>query len=90
MADTTYASGARVIIRDAEWLIRRVDRTSAGGQALSVVGISELVREKEAIFLQEIENAVGSGIEILDPVETFSIPRRRRSWSGTQMVRCAC
>jgi len=43
----TLAPGARIIVRDAEWLVRRVDRTSTGSQALSVVGLSELVKEKE-------------------------------------------
>jgi hypothetical protein len=61
-----FAPGARVLVRDAEWLVRRVDRTSTGGQALCVVGISELVRDKEAIFLTEVERS----IEILDPVDT--------------------
>lgn len=60
------APGAKVVIRDAEWLVRRVDRTSAGGHALRVVGLSELVRDKEATFLTEIEPS----IEILDPADT--------------------
>jgi superfamily II DNA or RNA helicase len=54
------------VVRDAEWLVRRVDRTSTGGQAIRVVGISELVRGREAIFLDEIERS----IEVLDPVDT--------------------
>jgi hypothetical protein len=45
--DSTLALGARVLVRDAEWLMRRVDRTSTGGQSINVVGISELVRDKE-------------------------------------------
>ena len=65
-ADLTLAPGARVLIRDAEWLVRRVDRTSTGGQALTVSGLSELVRDREAIFLTEIEPKV----EILDPRNT--------------------
>ncbi|KPA16650.1 ATP-dependent helicase, partial [Candidatus Magnetomorum sp. HK-1] len=60
------APGARVIIRDAEWLVRKVSRTSTGGHALSVIGISELVKDKESIFLDEIER----NIEVLDPVDT--------------------
>jgi len=36
----TVAPGARVVIRDAEWLVRKMDRTSTGGFALTVVGIS--------------------------------------------------
>ncbi len=61
-----FAPGARVLIRDAEWLIRKVDRTSTGGQAVAVVGLSELVKNKEAIFLTEIDTS----IEVLDPIET--------------------
>ncbi|MFC1743403.1 DEAD/DEAH box helicase [Candidatus Riflebacteria bacterium] len=60
------APGARVVVRDAEWLVRRVDNTATGGKSLNVVGISELVRNKEAIFLTEIEPE----IEILDPAKT--------------------
>jgi superfamily II DNA or RNA helicase len=67
------APGARVIIRDAEWLVRRVDRTSTGSEALSVVGLSELVKDKEAIFLTEIEKE-GGGIEVMDPAETRLVP----------------
>ena len=46
-------------------LVRRVDRTSTGGQAYSVVGISEFVRDKEAMFLSEVETPV-----VLDPAAT--------------------
>lgn len=64
------APGARIVVRDAEWLVRRVDRTSTGGLAIAAVGISELVRDKEAIFLDEIEPS----IEVLDPSETKLVP----------------
>lgn len=66
MQSKRFAPGARILVRDAEWLVRRVDRTSTGGQALSVVGLSELVRNKEAMFLTEVEPS----IEVLDPAET--------------------
>ena len=59
------APGSRIEVRDAEWLVRRVDTTSTGGKALTVVGIAELVRDKEAIFLDEIDT-----ITVLDPAET--------------------
>ena len=42
---------ARVIIKDAQWLVRKIDKTSTGRHAISVVGISELVKDKEAIFM---------------------------------------
>lgn len=53
MPPSVFPPGARVLIRDAEWLVRRSDRTSTGKQAVSVVGLSELVKDKEAIFLEE-------------------------------------
>jgi hypothetical protein len=75
------APGARIVVRDAEWLVRRVDLTSTGGQAVRVVGISELVRGREAVFLDEIERSM----EVLDPVDTKLVqdPRvpTRRPWS---------
>jgi superfamily II DNA or RNA helicase len=66
MKKNVLAPGARVVIRDAEWLIRRVDKTSTGGEALSVVGLSELVKDKEAVFLTEIDK----NVEVLNPVDT--------------------
>ena len=66
----TVAPGARILVRDAEWVVRRVDRTSTGGQAISAIGISELVRDKEAVFLTEIEQQFKSEIQVLKPEET--------------------
>ena len=61
------APGARVLISDAEWIVKRVDRTGTGGQSIQVVGVSQIVRHKEARFLSEIE---GKSITVLDPAET--------------------
>ncbi|SFJ85943.1 hypothetical protein SAMN04488082_108107 [Desulfomicrobium apsheronum] len=47
---SVYAPGARIVVRDAEWLVRQVERTDMAGDALKVVGISELVRNREAIY----------------------------------------
>jgi len=71
MAATVLAPGARVEIRSAEWIVRRVDATSTGGYSLLVTGVSEIVRDKEARFLTEIE---GKGIKVLDPAETALVP----------------
>lgn len=62
----SFAPGMRLLIRDAEWLCRRVDLTVSGHWALSVVGISELVRNREAVFLSNAEKR----IELLDPAKT--------------------
>ena len=61
-----YAPGARVDIRDEEWLIRRVDPSSDGGHLLSCDGVSELVRGRSAQFLTELEDE----IKVLDPAKT--------------------
>ena len=60
------APGARVVVRDAEWVVRRVDLGPDGGQQLVCDGISELVREREAVFLTKAEPT----IEVLDPART--------------------
>ncbi|MCB1716349.1 MAG: DEAD/DEAH box helicase [Candidatus Competibacteraceae bacterium] len=60
------APGARVLIRDAEWIVRRVDKASDGGQQLVGDGLSELVRDKTAYFLTRLE----PDIRLLDPAET--------------------
>lgn len=68
---SALAPGARVLIRDAEWIVKRVDPTGTGGRSVQVVGVSEIVRHKEARFLTEIE---GKGITVLDPAETELVP----------------
>ena len=55
--------GARVIIRDAEWIVRRVDH-APGGYQIVCDGVSELVRGREAVFLTALEPL----IEPLDPI----------------------
>lgn len=66
MAQAGIARGARILVRDAEWLVRNVERTSSGGQAIYAVGLSEIVKEKESVFLSEVEQE----IRIVDPAET--------------------
>ena len=70
--EITFAPGARVLIRDAEWVVRSVDPSAAGGQQLLCVGVSELVREREAIFLTKLEPQ----IEVLDPAKAALVRDR--------------
>lgn len=60
------APGARAVIRDEEWLVRRVDPATDGGWLLTCDGISDLVRGQTALFLTLLEDA----IEVLDPAMT--------------------
>lgn len=62
----SLAPGARVVIRDEEWLIRRVDPSSDGGELLVCDGVSDLVRGRSTQFLTRLEGR----IELLDPALT--------------------
>ena len=73
-SNPTLAPGARVIIRDEEWLIRRVDPSTDGGWLLTCDGISDLVRSQKALFLTALEDH----IEVLDPAATGSFPTPAR------------
>jgi len=64
-----YAPGARVVIRDCEWVVRRADPCDDGGYILTVDGLSELVNGKSAKFLSRLEEQADA-IRILDPAET--------------------
>ena len=87
MTAATLAPGARVLIRDAEWVVRRKDRTSTGDLSILAVGVSEIVRGREARFLTSIE---GKGITILDPAETELLPTPRRSSGIAAFTSKAC
>ena len=64
------APGARIVVRDAEWVVRRVDRTSDDSQQLTCDGVSEIVRGEEGVFLTHLDRK----IQILDPAETKLVP----------------
>src|SRR4051812_15287776 len=56
------APGARVLIRNEEWLVRTADPCDVGGYQLDCMGVSETVRHREGIFLTEIDS-----VTVLDP-----------------------
>ena len=66
LTSSPIAPGAHIELRDAVWRVQRVDATSTGSQAWRCVGISEIVRDQEALFLEEYEPEV----RVLDPRET--------------------
>ena len=59
------APGSRVLIRDEEWLVRHADQCAAGGYQVNCIGVSETVRNREAVFLSALDR-----IEIIDPRKT--------------------
>lgn len=64
-----YAPGMRTIIRDEEWMIKKIDKNNLGNKTLHCVGISPLVKDKETIFLTDLEN-----IQIVNPAEVQLVP----------------
>ena len=77
------APGSRAVIRDEEWLIRRVDPSTDGGWLLTCDGISisDLVRGQNALFLTVLEAA----IEVLDPAATVLVPDISPTYSATRL-----
>ena len=69
MPEAVLAPGARIECRSAEWLVRSLGRSSDGQQVVDVVGVSPFLREKEARFLVEVEQAAGS-FKVLQPEAT--------------------
>ena len=64
-----FAPGMRVIIRDEEWMVKKIEKNSLGNEALYCVGISPLVKDKEAIFLEDLEEII-----IVNPAEVQLVP----------------
>lgn len=65
MSSMAPAPGARVLIRNEEWIVRNVDQCDMGGHQLECLGVSETVRHRDAIFLTAIDT-----VKVLDPRET--------------------
>ena len=38
-----YAPGMRTIIRDEEWMVKKIEKNNLGNQALHCIGISALL-----------------------------------------------
>ena len=75
---TIPAPGARVVIRDAEWVVRRVDLIAGNDYQLTCDGVSELVRDQSAVYLSALER-----IEVLDPAGTRLKPDRSAGFADS-------
>lgn len=67
------------MIRDEEWLVRRVDRTTDNGELLHCDGVSDLVRGRSALFLSKLER----DILVLDPALTELVPDSSSHFNST-------
>ena len=59
-----FAPGMRTIIRDEEWIVKKIETNSLGNKTLYCVGVSPLVKDREAIFLADLEQ-----IQVVNPAE---------------------
>src|SRR5580658_9984318 len=65
---TPYPPGARILVRDTEWLVRNCTWIGPeDGFKIRAIGVSEFVREEEAVFFTRLEDPAP---ELLKPEET--------------------
>lgn len=64
-ATAQYPPGAQIVVRDEEWLVRNVTRTAHDGDRIEAVGVSEFVRDQEAVFFTALDD-----VELMDPRRT--------------------
>lgn len=80
-----FAPGMRVLIRDAEWLVKRVELASHAPKdhpyELTCIGISNLVRGKEVRFIEGFEDK----ITILRPEETRLVQDDSRGYVKSKL-----
>ena len=60
-----FAPGMRVLVRGQEWLVRKVETNTLGNRALYCCGISSLVKDRDAIFLSDLDRIIP-----VDPTKT--------------------
>ena len=75
-----YAPGMRTIIRDEEWMVRKVEINSMRNKTLHCVGVSPLIKDKEAIFLTDLET-----IRLVDPAKVNLIPDTSPFYKRTKL-----
>jgi len=63
-----FSPGMRVIIRDEEWMVMKVESNSLDRKTIYCAGISKLVKDHQAIFLTDLED-----IEPIDPAKVSLI-----------------
>lgn len=66
---STLAPGAIVEVRTEAWRVQRTERASDGSTLLYVRGVSELVRDRDAIFIKEHEERLQK-VKVLAPEST--------------------
>jgi hypothetical protein len=81
LARPVFAPGARVEIRGEEWIVRSAEQTSTGDTAVHVTGLSELVRNKNSIFLTDLDR----DMRVLQPEATELVPDPSPGYRRTRL-----
>lgn len=69
------------MVRDAEWLVTGTRSVRNGHQILECVGLSEIVKDDESIFLTELEE----DIAVLDPGKTKLVPDDSSNYAKSRL-----
>ncbi len=64
---TPFPPGARIVVRDTEWLVRSCTPAEPEGYKIRATGVSEFVREEDAVFFTALEEPKPA---LLRPEET--------------------
>ena len=75
-----YAPGMRIVIRDEEWMVRKDEKNNMGNDVLHCVGVSPLVKDRDAIFLTDLEK-----IAVVDPKDVKLVADRSSFFRRTQL-----
>jgi ERCC4-related helicase len=79
-AETPFAPGARILVRDAEWMVRNCVRTDHDGYKIRVIGVSEIVRDEEAVFFTGLDTPVP-----LRPEDTELVPDKTAAFATSRL-----
>ena len=74
------APGARVQVRDEEWIVRSVRPEAKGVDAVHVTGVSELVRGRQSIFLTDLDD-----VQVLRPEDTQLVQDDSATYRRTRL-----
>jgi superfamily II DNA or RNA helicase len=69
---SSIAPGARILCRDAEWLVKSTSRSNDGGRVIEAIGVSEFIRGRSVQFIEELE----TDLEVLQPEHTNLVADR--------------
>jgi len=69
LENSILAPGARILCREAQWLIKSTNIASDGSRVIEAIGVSEFIQGKVARFIESMEQ----DIQILRPEDTTLI-----------------